>query len=240
MYSIFHTSFCGSTLLSVLLSKSIPTLTEPDWTLHCQFLKDKTEISNYLKNNFKENTLIKFPSSLCYLAPIIDNKKVFIYRSLKEHLKKTLYNYKNYSDFFQINSKVLNIIYNNLHPKNKKIDFNNSVLLLQAYFWVDRFLWILDSSNIHFINANDFFLNKENKTKEICDFFKIEYIPIQIDYNVKKANLNRCNFYINENNVIKENKEEFKKEEIDNFNSKELDDIILKIKDEFPSLKQFI
>jgi hypothetical protein len=77
MNSIFHTSQCGSTLLGALLSKSLPTKNEPEWS---HKIAEQTNQLDFIKQNASDNEIIKYPSVYCYLMPQIEGKKVFIYR----------------------------------------------------------------------------------------------------------------------------------------------------------------
>jgi hypothetical protein len=238
MFSIFHTSFCGSTLLASLLSNSIPTLTEPQCTFNCIDLNEK-DIEKYMKEKFKKNILIKFSSGLCFLSKVIKNKKVFIYRKLKDHLYKIDNNYQTKEFYFDSNIKILKAMNINQHFKNKKLN-NCSILEAQAHFWIDRLLWILDSENVYFLEYNDFILNKESKLKEICSFFEIEYLPVNINYHVKDAGLNDNNEYINLKNVTEHRKKLFNEEKQWTFNNEEINNIVNKVEKEFSNLKYFI
>ena len=88
MYSIFHTSFCGSTLLACLLSKSIPTVTEPSWTHKLKVEKDLNTKLDIVNRYHTNGLLVKYPSLTCDIAPHINGKKVFLYQDFKDHLKK--------------------------------------------------------------------------------------------------------------------------------------------------------
>jgi len=88
MYSIFHTSHCGSTLLACLLSKSVPTLTEPSWSHNIKFVDSIEDKVKLVEANHKENTLVKYSSLVCDVAPYIAGKKVFLYREYQDHINK--------------------------------------------------------------------------------------------------------------------------------------------------------
>ena len=87
-YSIFHTSHCGSTLLACLLSKSIPTLTEPDWVHEIVKIGSSEERRNFAKEHSPEDVLVKYSSLVCDVAPFIGGKTVLLYRDLDDHLRK--------------------------------------------------------------------------------------------------------------------------------------------------------
>lgn len=86
-YSILHTSHCGSTLLACLLSKSVPTLTEPKWSHQ---ILDQVSILNKIKllENHKDGYLVKYPSMTYDVYPFLEGKKVFLYREVFDHMKK--------------------------------------------------------------------------------------------------------------------------------------------------------
>ena len=87
-YSIFHTSHSGSTLLSCLLSKSIPTLTEPDWQNKAISIDDPNKKIKFINGRHKEGTLVKYTSRICEIMPSINGKKIFLYRNFEDHLRK--------------------------------------------------------------------------------------------------------------------------------------------------------
>ena len=87
-YSIFHTSHCGSTLLACLLSKSIPTLTEPDWVHKALDIHNIEEKAKSINNHHKDNTLVKYSSLICDVMPDVSGKKVFLYNNFEDHLRK--------------------------------------------------------------------------------------------------------------------------------------------------------
>jgi hypothetical protein len=87
-YSIFHTSHCGSTLLACLLSKSIPTLTEPDWVHEIVKISERKERIKFAQDHAPENILIKYSSLVNDIAPYLNGKTVLLYRDLDDHLRK--------------------------------------------------------------------------------------------------------------------------------------------------------
>ena len=111
-YSIFHTSHCGSTLLASMLSKSIPTITEPSWSHRIHKQPGKTNTINFLSSNLVDNTLVKYSSMYCYVAPLVDGKKIYLYRTLQSHLEKMLSN----SSYLIHNSELTTeVLKGNLH-----------------------------------------------------------------------------------------------------------------------------
>jgi hypothetical protein len=190
MYSIFHTSHCGSTLLASLLSKSIPTLTEPLWSHE---LKDKEDPISYINESHLSGQLVKYSSVYCHLMPQIKGKKVFLYRSLPSHLNKL----KNSQEL----TFHLNAMTPNLHLKTQLWDMGTTETTIQTLLWMDRCFWAIDSEDVLLINANDLFDDQQKVAKKVCRFFEIEYIPVEINYQVKLANLNHSNEPINVDNV---------------------------------------
>jgi hypothetical protein len=188
MYSIFHTSHCGSTYLSALLSKSLPTLAEPDWSHEVYNQENPLE---YIKQHQKDNEIIKYSSVCCYLMPLIKGKKVFLYRKLHDQIQKK-------KDDGSV-AFHLSVMEKRFHPKTKLIEHDYSPKLLQAILWADRVFWAIDSKDTMFVEANDLFKNPQFTAKQICKFFDIKYIPVDINFDVKHKNnkILRSNKYIN-------------------------------------------
>jgi hypothetical protein len=189
-YSIFHTSHCGSTLLASLLSKSIPTLTEPSWS---HKLKDEEDSISCIKENHLSGQLVKYPSVYCHLMPQVEGKKVFLYRPLVSHIQKL----KNSLD----TPFHLSVMAPNLHYKTKTWHTEETETTIQTFLWMDRCFWAIDAKDILLISSNDLFEDPQKVTKKVCRFFEVEHIPVEIDYQVKLANLNHSNESINLNNV---------------------------------------
>jgi hypothetical protein len=190
MYSIFHTSQCGSTLLGALLSKSIKTSNEPTWshTIHRQ-----VNPIEYINKNTKQNEIIKFPSVYCYLMPKIQGKKVFLYRSLISHINKL-------KDSPDLNFH-LSIIGNTANEKTLGFFGEATETFIQSLLWIDRCFWTMESEDVLLINAKDLFADNQKVAKQVCDFFNIEYIPVEVNYDVKIANLNHTDEPIQIDNV---------------------------------------
>jgi hypothetical protein len=189
-YSIFHTSHCGSTLLASILSKSIPTLTEPSWSHE---LKDKKDPISYINENHLNGHLVKYSSVYCHLMPQVEGKKVFLYRPLVSHTKKL----KNSLDTpFHLSAMTPN-----LHNKTKSWDMGNTETTIQTLLWMDRCFWAMEAKDLLLIDAKDLFEDQQKVAKKVCRFFEIEYIPVEINYQVKLANLNHSNEPINTDNI---------------------------------------
>jgi len=190
MYSIFHTSQCGSTLLGALLSKSFPTKNEPEWTHKIHEQENPLE---FVKQNANDNQIIKYPSVYCYLMPQIEGKKVFVYRTLPSHLNKL----KDSADLgFHVS-----VMSKHPHWKTMQYEIEPTPMLIQSLLWMDRCFWVIDSKDTLLINAKDLFEDQQKVAKKVCSHFDIEYVPVEINYDVKMAQLNHTNDAIELNNV---------------------------------------
>jgi hypothetical protein len=192
---IYHTSHCGSTLLVKLLSEVISSYSEPSW---CHKIINGENIDFFEEIKKYDESLIKFPSGFCHFATHVDNKKVFLYRNLKNHLFKLLaldgdiHQYLNYYyDYFQFN----------IHPKLKGINFDD-IGKKHVFLWANRIFWMMDSVNVIAVESNNFFNNKKDILDEICEFFEIKKVKnfSYINYNVKSVGMNRNDIEIS--NVI--------------------------------------
>jgi len=163
-YSIFHTSHCGSTLLACMLSKSIPTLTEPDWSHDARNIEDIWEKVDFVKQHHPQETLVKYSSLICDVAPHIEGKKVFLYRNFEDHLRKL--------------------------AQGAPINFN---IAGEALFWNQRFAWAIISKNVLYLQTEYFLKNKEEAVKLVCEHFEIQYKPVEVLFNVKKFGYNHHN-----------------------------------------------
>lgn len=190
MYSIFHTSQCGSTLLGALISKSLPTKNEPEWS---HKIAQQTNPLEFVKQNASDNEIVKYPSVYCYLMPQIEGKKVFVYRTLLSHINKL----KNSPDL----AFHLNTMTSNLHAKTKSWDMGETETTIQTLLWMDRCFWAMEAKDLLLINAKDLFEDQQKVAKKVCAHFGIEYVPVEINYNVKDAALNHTNNPIELDNV---------------------------------------
>jgi hypothetical protein len=168
MYSLFHTSYCGSTLLSCLLSKSIVTYAEPDWShnlLNMQTIEEKIES---VEKNYIDNTLVKYSSKVTDIMPFLKGKKVFLYKDFEDHLRK------------------LAEVSFNFNPQ------------IEAIEWSKRFINACLSKNCIYIQSDYFIKNQQEACQKICDFFEIEYKPLskEIGFHVKKTGFNNNNNFI--------------------------------------------
>lgn len=159
MYSIFHTSHCGSTLLSCLLSRSIPTITEPKWSHDIQFVDNIKDKLKLIEANHKKNMLVKYSSLVCDIAPYVKGKKVFLYKNFEDHLSK-------------------------MRSVHGGLDKTHGM------FWCKRFAHLIMADDVLFLESNYFLNNQQQATKEVCDWFGIDYVPIEINFHVKQAGYN--------------------------------------------------
>jgi len=179
-YSIFHTSHCGSTLLSALLSKSIEVYTEPNWAHELYTQENKL---NFVDIHHKENTLVKHSSVMCSLLPKVSGKKIFIYNKLYHHLIKHGNNQKGL-EFHRA------VMLNDLHDKSKRQAYpEGQIVAEKAYLWADRMFHAFDAQDTIFIDCEDLFKNETYVLEKICAFLNIEYIPTHLDFHVKIAGL---------------------------------------------------
>jgi hypothetical protein len=182
---IYHTSHCGSTLLTTLLSEVISSYSEPSWC-HKIIAGENIDFAKEIEKY--KHSVIKLPSGLCHYACQTEDKKIFLYRNLKNHLFKLIvldgnrYNYLNYYyEYFQ----------KNIHPKLKEINFDNDGKK-HVFLWCNRIFWLLDSSNVAAVNSNIFFENKKETLHQICEFFEVKKIKnfLYQNYDVKMIGLN--------------------------------------------------
>jgi hypothetical protein len=159
-HHIFHTLDSKALRLACLLSKSIPTLTEPSWSIEALEIQDLWEKVYFVSKNHTEDILVKYPSQLCDVMPHVEGKKVFIYRDLKDHLLTQAF------------------IDSNMNEQH------------HAFIWAQKLTWATITKDILFINTKDFLKNEKKVLKQICKFFGVKYKPVEILFNLKKAGYN--------------------------------------------------
>lgn len=194
---IYHTSHCGSTLLISMLKESASVYSEPSWT-H-QVIQHNINFFHFIDNY--DDAIVKLPSGLCHFAYQINGKKIFLYRKLKQHLFKILFQYRtNYIDYYY------EYFRSNIHPSLKNIEFN-TIDKMNIFLWANRIMWILEDQNITWIESNEFFLNKKKTLNLVCDYFEIskidnikfENIHVKsIGMNHNDANLNQIDINLND------------------------------------------
>ena len=169
-FSIFHTSHCGSTLLACLLSKSLPTLTEPSWSHEAIKFLELNDKVDFVKKHHQNNYLVKYSSMLTDVIPQMEGKKIFLYRNFEDHIKKMI---------------------------AIKIEGDWPVQQ-DAVFWAQRFLWASVSQDVLFMQSDFLFNNQQEATKEACKHFGVEYIRVEnIDFHVKEKGYNHQDEPIN-------------------------------------------
>jgi hypothetical protein len=166
-YSIFHTSHCGSTLLACLLSKSIPTLTEPDWVHEIIKIGSAEGRRKFALEHAPDNILVKYSSLVNDVAPFVGGKTVLLYRDLDNHLRHF--------------SK-----YPNVDLKFEAISWVNkmaSAIMSDDIFLIETNVFLKDPEN----SAKEIckFFKIEYKP-----------LGFEIDFNVKEAGYNRNNIPI--------------------------------------------
>jgi len=164
-YYIFHTSHCGSTLLSCLLSKSIVTYAEPDWSHKLKNMATIEEEIKAIEENHQDNTIVKYSSKVTDVMPFTEGKKVFLYRNFEDHIRK------------------LSNVYSNFNATTEAVE------------WSRRFLNASLAKDCLYMQSNYFIENQQEACKIICNHFNIEYKPLlkEIDFHVKEAGFNNNN-----------------------------------------------
>jgi len=113
------------------------------------------------------------------------NKINFDSNHLDEHLVK--YPSKAYQLIPNINSKII-FLYRNFDDHLNKLESVKEVNRQEeAFLWSSRFFYATQASDIIFIESNYFLNNQKETCQLICDYFGIEYKPIEIDFHVKDA-----------------------------------------------------
>lgn len=179
-YSIFHTSHCGSTLLSALLSKSLLSYAEPNWSHKLCDVEDKLL---YIEAHQPKGSIVKYASAYCSLMPKLKGKKIFIYNKLYHHLIKHASNQRGLE--FQ-----RSIMLQDLHTRSIKHTYPlGQTVAEKAYLWADKMFHAFDAEDTIFIDCEDLFKNKHYVLEKICAFLEITYVRTNIDYHVKIAKL---------------------------------------------------
>lgn len=210
MKIIYHTSHCGSTLLTALLSQStaafaepqfkdlIPNIDEVGYTITDRNLQS---FYDYIINVPRyKNTVVKLNSSLSFTSIYNSNKKIFLYNNLKRHMYKFINNeainlyHPRYTDFLT----------NHPHPKShmsfELSDDRKLINLSQVsvFMWAHSMLWLLDSKNCLFINSEEFYFDREKTMQKICNWFEIDMPKsLHSNYYIDKKK------YFDTSNIIK-------------------------------------
>jgi len=169
IHQIYHTSHCGSTLMSTLLRFSSEVYSEPPW-LHSTLTKgdSKKELHKILDE--KSDCVIKFPSIYCFFSNSYPGKKIFLYRNLKQHLVKILSLEKKRIE--KIVSQVEWYGDKCLHPLVKVHSLETDIKKITA-MWVSRILYLMEVEDVMWIKSNDFFANKKEIMDSVCEHFNV-------------------------------------------------------------------
>ncbi len=184
IHQIYHTSHCGSTLMSTLLRFSSEVYSEPPW-LHSILTEEDSKKEFYKILNERSDCIIKFPSIYCSFSNFYRGKKVFLYRNLTHHLIKILSLEKKRIE--KIVSQV--DFYGNkcLHPLVKEHSLESDIKKITA-MWMSRILYLMEVEDVLWIKSNDFFTNKRKTLDSVCEHFnipKVEDFSIS-EYYVKE------------------------------------------------------
>lgn len=175
---IYHTSHCGSTLMSTLLANSTIVYCEPPWTSNLLNLNKKVNLK-------VDNATIKFGSGWCpfskKLSKKLSGKKVFLYRKLKHHLYKI--KSSNYVD--RIVDEKYEHHLKNCHESLKQLNFKTDLEKI-AFMWINNVQHIKELDNVLWVEANSFFENKKETMDKVCDHFNLNRIK----------NYDLSNFYV--------------------------------------------
>jgi hypothetical protein len=186
---IYHTSHSGSTLLISLLKKNTKAYSEPHWS-H-KIIRDDSNYIFFIESIFQyDSGTIKLPSGLCHFAHKVDGKKIFLYRQLKQHLFKILFERRTeYVDYYY------SYFRKNIHPSLKNIEFD-SIDKMNIFLWANRIMWILECQEIAWLNTNDFLLNKKKSLDNVCDYFEIPKVD-----NISMSNIHAKSIGMNHQDV---------------------------------------
>jgi hypothetical protein len=169
MKCIFHTGQCASTLLTTLIGTvNHHTYSEPPWT-H-ELIKQNLIPDSYAPFEGEEHKehIVKFPSGLCATAPLSSREKVFIYRKYQDHIYRHVQKSEEWPDiqyFYEYETS-------HLHPLLSNVKVNKGFEKLSLY-WANNVLWVQESSDVMWIDTNDFCKDFELLTNKSCEFLEI-------------------------------------------------------------------
>lgn len=124
------------------------------------------------------------PSWSCQPIDQIDFNK----NHKEEHLVK--YPSKAYQLIPRIDSKIV-FLYRNFDDHLKKLESVREINRQEeAFLWALRFSYATQAKDIIFVESNYFLNNQKETCQLICDYFDIEYKPIEINFHVKQAGYN--------------------------------------------------
>ena len=202
MKIIYHTSHCGSTLLTALLSTTNrETYSEPSLFFN-MVLEKKYNLEFEAEN--ENQCIVKLPSSICHTAAKNNAKKVFLYQNLGEHLVK-VFNCPSLRDIYL--ERNFQYVSNVTHPEIKNLSLDSD-LKKHIFLWANNILWLRDSSNVLWVKSSDLFNEMEKVTLDVCFFLQI---PPVVNYSistihVKHAGLNYVEVPVSEVSIPPEKK----------------------------------
>lgn len=194
MNLIYHTSHCGSTLLTALLSTvNAATYAEPS-SLHQSIVSREYAIN--FDDILEQPVIIKMPSGLCHTAPHFAVKKIFLYRTLAEHLVK-VYNPETLNKTYL--SYYFDYMSNVKHSKLQEVELDTD-LKKHIFMWANRFLWVKESKNTLWVNCKDLFDAMQSTTTDICNFLEVQPVTnfSVSTIDVKLAGLNHTDIPVNQ------------------------------------------
>lgn len=181
---IYHVARCGSTLMTFLLSQVVEAYSEPAWSrARLNGANPFSTVEKYY------GSVVKFPSLATVLPDQFNGKKVFLYRPLAQHLCKLK---SLESEWLDLRLPKINYLLENYkHPILNEWQPTDQ-LDKSACIWACSVLRMIDSTDVLWIKANEFFKDKRTTIDIVCDHFNLPYVP---DLNV--ANVNAKQIKIN-------------------------------------------
>jgi hypothetical protein len=186
--SIFHTSHCGSTLLAYLLSPFAEVYSEPAWT-HGMVKERKSPKALRPEGG----VIVKYPSGLCHLIPLVQGPQVFLYRNLGEHLiKLNASNSPMYIDYYYDYCRLY------AHPELENLQTNTN-LEKHVFLWANRLLWARDN-DVLLVKSSKFLSETLPEFNKICSYLNVAQVDkINLPFfNVKGAGYNHQEIQLKE------------------------------------------
>lgn len=185
MKIIYHTSHCGSTLLTAILAQNNIAFAEPNFS---ELIMPSEQLGYSIDNsNYKQvvdylqytpkwaNVVIKFSTAGNMTSIFNKKKKVFLYNNLKRHMFKYI-NHRRIDNYMNHYFKLyLNTPYPKLNfdfHKNEKNQLNLNQV--SVFMWAYSMYWLLESENCLCVNSEEFFFDRVNTVDRICDYLELE------------------------------------------------------------------
>jgi hypothetical protein len=188
---IYHTAYCGSTLMASLLAGSSTVYCEPPWTK--LLLQDnQEEILDILEEQFKKcegKIVVKFQSILCFASKNFTDKKIFLHRKLIHHLFKFKSSPRLMCDDILIHKHQIHK--DHCHPALKHLKFESDLEKIM-FIWANIVHWMLESDNVLWVESNNFFRNKQKVMSDVCNHLELDIVTnFELsNFHVKRFNLN--------------------------------------------------